>query len=402
MVTGGLPGGFEDVVSGGRSRSYARGRFAAPGTGSAASYAEPNGITFRMDPMTSATAILIPTVQSVQSVQSALATLTADQARDWLLDAPLRILLIIAGAVLLRWFAHRFINTMVRTLVVRRQTTTESGSVMVVDPIPTQQLPVMKRQARRAARALSSSGIVDTDRQRQRVETLGSVLRSITSVVIWTIAVLMVGTELGLNMAPVLASAGVGGVALGFGAQSLVKDFLSGVFMILEDQYGVGDIIDTGEVVGTVEEVTLRVTRVRDLMGVVWYVRNGEIVRIANRSQGWQMGSVEVPVASDEDPERVIAIMRESLDGMEKEKAWSRVILEPASVAGVESIAGGTMLIKVFVKCLPNEHWAVQREIRERTKIALHKAGVRGPILMPGGFSFDAPSTDKPANPTQT
>ncbi|NYE02745.1 small conductance mechanosensitive channel [Kineosphaera limosa] len=342
-------------------------------------------------PMTQATPD--PVVESVSG-------LSWERVGDWLLDAPLKILLIIVVAVIARWLAHRFIAGLVRALVARRQATTESGSIVVVDPVPTAQLPVMRRQARKAARALTQSGLVDTDRQRQRVETLGSVLRSITSVVIWSIAVLMIGAELGLNMTPILASAGVGGVALGFGAQSLVKDFLSGMFMILEDQYGVGDIVDTGDVVGTVEEVTLRVTRVRDMQGVVWYIRNGEIVRIANRSQGWQTGSVEVQVASDEDPERAIKVIRESLQGMEEEKPWSRVILEPPRVAGVESITGGTMTISVFVKCLPNEHWAVQREIRERTKIALAKAGIRGPILMPGGFPMGAADPTKPANPT--
>lgn len=333
-----------------------------------------------------------------------LAGLTVDEARDWFLDAPLHILLIIALAVLARWLAHRFINTLVRTLVARRTSTTESGSVAIIDPVPTAELPTMRRGARRAARVLSDSGLVDTDRQKQRVETLGSVLRSISSVVIWTIAVLMIGTEVGLNMAPVLASAGVGGVALGFGAQSLVKDFLSGMFMILEDQYGVGDLIDTGAVVGTVEAVSLRVTRVRDMQGVVWYVRNGEIVQIANRSQGWQNGSVDVPVSSDEDPERAIAVITKAVKGMETEEKWSRSMLEPATVAGVDSITAGTMIIKVLVKCAPNEHWGVQREILERTKIALQKAGVRGPVLLPGAFTLDTVRNDaatKPANPSQ-
>ena len=344
-------------------------------------------------PSTSADAIL----------SGGLPTLTGEQVRDWFLDAPLHILFIVLLAVVARWLSHRFIDAMVRTIVSRRTSTTSSGTILAVDPVPTDELPVMKRQARRAARALSHSGLVDTDRQKQRVETLGSVLRSISSVLVWSIAALMIGAELGLNMAPVIASAGVGGVALGFGAQSLVKDFLSGIFMILEDQYGVGDIVDTGDVVGTVEEVTLRVTRVRDMQGVVWYIRNGEIVRIANRSQGWQTASVDVPVSSDEDPEKAIAIIKESLAGMEEEPQWSRVMLEPANVAGVESISGGTMIIKVFVKCAPNEHWAVQREIRERTKIALKKAGVRGPIVIPGGYHLDPMAnpvtTDKPTNP---
>ncbi len=354
-------------------------------------------------PAATATPTPDPLATSGETVVTTLSTMTWEKAVDWLLGVPLQIALIVFFAWLLRWFAHRFIDALVRTIAARRQTTTSSGSIMVVDPIPTEALPIMKRQARRAARALTDSGLVDTDRQKQRVETLGSVLRSISSIVIWSIAVLMIGSELGLNMAPVLASAGVGGVALGFGAQSLVKDFLSGIFMILEDQYGVGDIVDTGDVVGTVEEVTLRVTRVRDMQGVVWYIRNGEIVRIANRSQGWQTGSVDVAVSSEEDPEKAIAVIKTSVEGMEDEPQWSRIMLEPVTVAGVESITGGTMLIKVFVKCAPNEHWAVQREIRERTKIALQKAGVRGPIVMPAGFGVDpmagGATTTKPTNP---
>ena len=183
-------------------------------------------------------------------------------------------------------------------------------------------LPVVRRHARLAARALEGP-FVNPERQRQRVETLGSILRSLATVVIVIIAVLMIGEELGLNMAPVLASAGVGGVALGFGAQSLVKDFLSGMFMLAEDQYGVGDFIDTGEAVGTVEEVTLRVTRLRDAQGVIWYVRNGEIVRVANKSQGWSTAMVDIPVSALESPEHVIeAVSYTHLD------AYKRQVLE--------------------------------------------------------------------------
>ena len=125
---------------------------------------------------------------------------------------------------------------------------------------------------------------------------MGAILKSTSTFVIFTLALLTVMATVGLPLGPLLASAGVGGVALGFGAQSLVKDFLSGIFMILEDQYGVGDVIDTGEAVGTVEDVTLRVTRLRDASGIVWYVRNGEIVRIGNRSQGWSTALVDIPV----------------------------------------------------------------------------------------------------------
>ena len=133
----------------------------------------------------------------------------------------------------------------------------------------------------RAGRALATAAGMDSERQRQRVETVGSLLRSIVTFVVVTLAVLTIMGLLGIPLGPLLTSAGIAGVALGFGAQSLVKDFLAGVSMILEDQYGVGDVIDTGEAIGTVEEVTLRITRLRDANGVTWYVRNGEIIRIA-------------------------------------------------------------------------------------------------------------------------
>ncbi len=136
---------------------------------------------------------------------------------------------------------------------------------------------------------------------------MGAILKSTSTFAISAMAILTVMGLLGLPLGPLLASAGVGGVALGFGAQSLVKDFLSGIFMIVEDQYGVGDVIDTGEAIGTVEDVTLRVTRLRDGNGVVWYIRNGEIVRIGNRSQGWSTAVVDTAVAYDEDIDRAIS-----------------------------------------------------------------------------------------------
>lgn len=336
-------------------------------------------------------------------VISALGTLSWEQTWEWFLDAPLHIVLIIVIATISRWFVHRSVNILVKSLITRKAaktTTTDSGSIKVVAPVPTTELPVVRRGARHAARLLTRSGLVDNERQRQRVETLGSVLRSIASVVIWGIAFMMIGQELGLNMAPVLASAGVGGVALGFGAQSLVKDFLSGMFMIVEDQYGVGDIIDTGEVVGTVEEVSLRTTRLRDMNGIVWYVRNGEIIRIANRSQGWQLATIDFPVAINEDPEKVITILKKVVSGMAQDPKWSHALLEEPTVLGVDSMSGGTMVIRVLIKCAPNEQWRPQRDIRERGQVALAKAHVRGPILVPtmpeAGMSG---ASTKPSNP---
>ncbi len=129
-----------------------------------------------------------------------------------------------------------------------------------------------------------------SERRRQRAETVGSLLRSVTSLVIGVLAVMLVLGEIGFNLGPFIAGAGIVGIALGFGAQNLVKDFLSGIFMILEDQYGVGDVVDLGAASGTVEAVGLRVTRLRDGNGTLWYVRNGEILRVGNKSQGFALG----------------------------------------------------------------------------------------------------------------
>ena len=151
----------------------------------------------------------------------------------------------------------------------------------------------------------------DNERYEQRISTVASLLRNLTSIVVGVVVVLTFMAVFDIPLAPLLASAGVGGIALAFGAQSLVKDFLSGIFMIMEDQYGVGDLIDTGEVRGTVEEVGLRVTRVRDATGTVWYVRNGEILKLGNQSQGWSTAIIDVPVAYDEDAGKVMGILEE-------------------------------------------------------------------------------------------
>ena len=208
-------------------------------------------------------------------------------------------------------------------------------------------------------------------------------LGSVITGVVFGIAFLMILSELGLDLAPILASAGVAGVALGFGAQSLVKDYLSGIFMLLEDQYGVGDLIDTGEAVGTVEEVTLRITKLRDGSGVAWYVRNGEIIRVANKSQGWSTAIVDLPVAYAEDIERAKQLIAETVHAMYEDDAFAGVLLEQPTVAGVEQITGSTVTIRVIAKTEPNEQWGVQRAIRERVKVAFDAAGVRAPVVYP-------------------
>ena len=306
------------------------------------------------------------------SLDLASVTVTLETVQAWLVTDGLRILLTLVLAGVALWVLRRLIDRVVDTMSSRSaQRLAESG---------------------RAGRAIAAATGLADERQRQRVETVASLLRSIVTFVVVTLAVLTIMALVGIPLGPLLASAGVAGVALGFGAQSLVKDFLSGVFMIMEDQYGVGDVIDTGEAIGTVEEVTLRITRLRDAAGVTWYVRNGEIVRIGNTSQGYATAIVDMPVSYAENVERVLAVVRDIATGMGDDPAWEERFVEPPEVLGVESIVGSTMTIRTVARCVPGENLAVQRELRERLKVALDDAGVQAPPLNAFGGPVGGPS----------
>jgi Small-conductance mechanosensitive channel len=306
-----------------------------------------------------------------------LPTVTPDKVGYWqpLIGPSLTIAGTLVGAILLRWVLHRAIDRIVAnalTRAARNETQTP----------------------RRATRILAQATGLDEERKTQRAATMGAILKSSSTFVIFTLALLTVMATVGLPLGPLLASAGVGGVALGFGAQSLVKDFLSGIFMILEDQYGVGDVIDTGEAIGTVEDVTLRVTRLRDPSGIVWYVRNGEIVRIGNRSQGWSTAVVDIPVGYSESLETVLPLIRKVVHELDDSEDWKTRLLEEPVVAGVESMIGGVVTVRVIAKCAPNESFPVSREIRERVKAAFDGAGIRAPQVMPPyGGGPGAPAT---------
>ena len=220
---------------------------------------------------------------------------------------------------------------------------------------------------------------------------MGALLKSITTFVVFGVTALTVLSLVGIPLTPILTSAGVGGVALAFGAQSLVKDFLSGVFMIIEDQYGVGDVIDTGEVIGTVENVSLRITQLRDANGMTWYVRNGEILRIGNRTQGWSTATVDIQIAYDEDVERALRVIRDVVSTMGEEDVWKPVLLERPNVTGVESMGNGAITIRVLAKTIANEQFGLQREVRERVKRAFDREGVRSPVPVMPPFGGAAP-----------
>ena len=237
-------------------------------------------------------------------------------------------------------------------------------------------------ETRRAERTQELSEVLMSQRRQQRAEAIGALLRSVITATVLIIALLLILPILGIDVAPLLASAGVLGVALGFGAQSLVKDYLSGIFLVFEDQYGVGDLVDLGEAVGVVEDVTLRITRLRDLSGVVWYVRNGEILRVANQSQGWVLATVDIPVAYDENLDKVRECINAVAEDMYGDPQYDDMLLGKPTYAGVESVSGEAVFIKVIAKAAPEKQIPQTRAIRARVKESFDRAGVRVPIVV--------------------
>ncbi len=215
------------------------------------------------------------------------------------------------------------------------------------------------------------------ERRKQRAETMGSVLKHVASIVVLGTAILTVLDRLTIPIAPLLTSVGIVGVALGFGAQELVKDFIAGMFMLLEDQYGVGDVVDVGTAVGTVEAVTLRITRLRDADGRVWYVRNGTITRVGNESQGWSRAYLDVPVAYTADIAAVRDLLNKVADELWEDPDFREsVIVDRPDVFGVEQLSDSSMVFRITAKTLPARQADVARELRLRVKLALDSAGI--------------------------
>jgi small conductance mechanosensitive channel len=290
------------------------------------------------------------------------------QAANWLIAKPLAILVLVLLALGIRWFLHRVIDRLVRR---------------AAEGLPS---PVLKRRRERAAQQSTS---LMAGRRVQRAETMGSLLKSIASIVVFAIFGITAIAELGYPVGPLLASAGVVGVALGFGAQSLVKDFLSGIFMIFEDQYGVGDSVDLGEAGGTVEAVGLRVTRLRDVEGTVWYVRNGEILRVGNQSQNWARTVLDIPVALDQDLVRVQQVLQEVAHDLWEDEDFKHQIIEEPSVWGVQELTPNWISIRVTLKTAPLEQWAVAREMRQRIKYRFDHEGIE--LARPTGQLWGQP-----------
>ena len=277
------------------------------------------------------------------------------QFADWFISRPLRIALIVAVAWTVNLLARRAVRRLVDRLV-RERTSSPRTSMAHLD------------------RARADHFAERAERSRQRTLTMGAVLRSIASLVVFVLALLLCLGELGIDLAPLLAGAGIAGIAVGLGAQSLVRDFLAGLFIVIEDQYGVGDTVDLGEARGTVEKVTLRTTMVRDFEGTLWVVPNGEIKRVANKSQLWARAVVDLRVGYDADLEQALAVIAASATRIVE--ADKRAIEAP-DVLGVESFTDGAVVIRVTTKTQPGAQFHIARELRAGIKTALDEAGIR-------------------------
>ena len=306
--------------------------------------------------------ISLVTLSLGEGAQSASDFLLRLASFDFWLGAPLRIIMIVLIGLIL--------HAMVR-LVIRKVTSsiTRGTQSRLVEASP------KKRQGSRwkTDTALSSA------RQSQRAQTVGSVLRSVASIMIWTVMIVMIIAELGFNIAPVIASAGVVGVALSFGAQSLVKDFLSGIFIVAEDQLGIGDWVDLGEASGEVEAVGLRTTQVRDLEGTLWHVRNGEILRVGNSSQGWARTVVDLPIPYDADIDEMADFLVDATsEALQKPGIKGNVTGKPEYL-GVQTITGESVTLRLLVKTAPAAQFSVGRKLREELKKAMDARGIRMP-----------------------
>jgi small conductance mechanosensitive channel len=226
---------------------------------------------------------------------------------------------------------------------------------------------------------------VDSARSRrmQRARSMGGLLKSVITGIVVAIVVTMMLAELNYDIGPIVASAGIVGIALGFGAQNLVKDFFAGTFMIFEDQLGVGDVVDLGHATGTVEAVSLRVTRLRDVNGTVWYVRNGEILRVGNQSQNWARAVIDVTVPYREDVARVRSVLSDVAEDLWHDEDFEGVIIEEPEIWGVEAVTADDVTIRVTLKTAPMEQWRVAREMRARIKARFDSQGIGTPDAQP-------------------
>jgi small conductance mechanosensitive channel len=302
---------------------------------------------------------------------------TAAEIADFL-SSPIEALLILVAA----WILARIVRGLIGRGIDQVIENQEERAAEQQSPKPMEEdAPPGRMEAlRELAIRKEEHNAIQAERARRRTETLGAVLKSIASIVIFTIAGIMALSEFEVNLGPLIASAGIVGIALGFGAQSLVKDFLSGIFMVIEDQFGVGDIIDVGPAAGVVEAVSLRTTQVRDVHGTLWYIPNGEILRVANKSQQWARAVLDIEVAYDTDIPHAMTVIKRVADSVWQDAPQNATILEEPEIWGVENFGASAIAIRLAVKVEPGEQWSASREIRRRLKLAFDEERIEIPF----------------------
>jgi len=281
-------------------------------------------------------------------------------ASDNLVEPAFSILLIL----LLASIAARFATRALRRVIDRAK-----------EPV----LPISRFSAVQPDQAREHVRIASA-RRAQRAEALGTLATSVARAVIWGFALLTALGSLGINLAPLIAGAGIIGVALGFGAQYLVRDLLSGISMLLEDQYGVGDVVDLGDAAGVVEDIGLRTTRIRDVRGVVWHVPNGAITRVGNMTQGWSRLVLDVSVAYDADVDEVIGLLEGILERFAADDEVVADVLEPPEIWGVNELGESSVELRIAIKTVPGRQWETGRRLRRVIKREFDAAGIEIPF----------------------
>ena len=291
-----------------------------------------------------------------EAVWDATSNETLAKIADWLIGKPLAVILILLAAWVLAWLARRQIRRAIARLIrVDRDTAT---------------------RALQRVGVASSAVTVEDPRRAARANSIAVVVSSTISVLIWVVAVLLVLGELGIDLAPLIAGAGIAGVAIGFGAQSLVKDCLSGLFMLIEDQYGIGDTVDLAVATGTVERISLRTTVLRGQDGTVWHVPNGEIRRVGNRSKMWSVAVLDIQLAYDADLAAARTVVLDAAQSVCESEDYAADVLAAPELLGVESFGPEGVTLRLLVKTSPGMQFRLQRALREAIKLGLDEAGV--------------------------
>jgi small-conductance mechanosensitive channel len=257
---------------------------------------------------------------------------------------PIRILAIIIGAVLVRSLLLLSVRRVIRGVIAGMN-----------------------------GKAAQASGLIANARVVQRSQTLGSVLSNFFTWTVVLVALSSILSELGVAVGALVAGAGILGAALGFGAQSLVRDLISGIFIVFEDQYGVGDSVDLGQATGVVESVGLRVTQVRDVSGVLWYVRNGEVVRVGNQSQGWSRVVLDIPLAYSAPIDKARDLILKAAHSLSTDPEIAKQLMGEPEVWGIELLTGEQVVLRLVQQVGPSHADDIARELRARIKVSLDK-----------------------------